>query len=68
MDVFLFILSSVLLLCSFVMAFVVYQLLKAVYLFLKPVLEKRGETTFLFRLSPKVVSVLLVLCFLAMVI
>lgn len=68
MEIFLTVLSFVLLACSFVMAFVIYQLMKAVYIFLEPVLEKRGTTTLLFRISPKIVSVMFVLCFLAMVI
>lgn len=68
MDIFLMILSAILLICSVVMAFVVYQLMKAIYIFLQPVFEKRGTSTLLFRLSPKIVSVMFVLCFLAMVI
>lgn len=68
MEILLSVLSIVLLVCSVVMAFVLYQLMKGVYVFLLPVLDKRGSTPLLFKLNPKIVGVLLVLCFLAMVI
>lgn len=68
MEILLSVLSIVLLICSVVMAFVLYQLMRGVYVFLKPALEKRGTTPLLFKLNPKVVGVMFVLCFLAMVI
>lgn len=60
-------LNVLLILFSVVFAFVLYQLMKGVYVFLRAELQDTEYEYFLFRLSPRVVSVLFVICFLALV-
>lgn len=67
MEILLVILNVALILFSLVFAFVVYQLIKSVYAYLKLFNDKLEKPSLLFRLSPRVVSVLFVICFMAMV-
>lgn len=67
MDTLLLALTVVSLVSVVAFGFVVYQVLKAVYVYLDIMFDGDSSRPLLFKLPPRVVSVLLVLCFVALV-
>lgn len=61
------VLTGLKLVLSIILAWVIYQYFKAAYPLLFSTLELTDRKPFLFKLDPKVVSILLVICFLAMI-